>query len=189
MAGHDTSVEHYRREPLVILFTDLHEFSIVMEAMGESGPLEFLNTMYQRLGQCAVRRGGTIIKYLGDAMLIVFPANDPPAAALKAVECAREMRRVYAAQVEEAGISHETELESGIAYGVVERGVVGHSSSRIDDISGEEVNEGAMICHYRGIAITDSVHDLLGPDVPCTRLPDVTVKWRANPIVVWAVTE
>ena len=182
-------VGEYRTENLVILFTDVHEFSIVMRKMGATGPLAFINEMYETIGEIVVRHAGTIIKYIGDAILIVFPVGDPAETVRTAVACAREMRVAYDEQVERAGITHETELETGIAIGEVERGVVGHESGRIDDVFGEAVNRAAMIGHHRGVAVTDAVHELLGPEYPCHRLPDVTLKWQDEPLIVWALDE
>ena len=128
--------------------------------------------------------GGYIIKYIGDAMLIVFPVDDPGRAVRNAVECARAMRVSYDEQVKRAGITHETDLETGIAIGEVERGIIGHESRRIDDLFGEAVNRAGMIGHHRGVAVTDAVRELLGPEYPCRRLPDVTLKWQDEPLVV-----
>ena len=182
-----TAVDEYRTEDLVVLFTDLHEFSIVLRAMGPTGGLAFLNAMYCRHGEIAAAGGGKIIKYIGDAMLFVFPAGDRRVAVREAIACARRMRVDYADQVRSAGISHETELETGLAIGVVERGIVGHDTCRVDDVSGEAVNRAAMICHYRGVAVTDAVKQLLDEQVECFRLPDRKLKWQEEPLVVWAV--
>ena len=157
-------VQGYRTEQLVILFTDVHDFSIVMRKMGSTGPLSFINEMYESIGEIVVRHGGTIIKYIGDAILIVFPADDPVHGARTAVECARQMRAAYTEQVRRAGITHETELETGLAIGEVERGVVGHESSRVDDVFGEAVNRAGKIGHHRGIAVTGAIKTLLGPE-------------------------
>jgi class 3 adenylate cyclase len=182
-----TPIDNYRTEEVVVLFTDVHEFSIVMRAMGETGPLAFINEMYCRLVAIAERHGGTIIKYIGDALLFVFPVDDRRPTAARAVACAKEMRRSYAEQVIRAGISHETDLETGLAIGMVERGIVGHPTSRVDDVFGEAVNRAAMIGHHRGVAVTDAVKQLLPDGTPCTRLPDRTPKWQDDPLVVWAV--
>ena len=182
-----TPIDNYRTEEVVVLFTDVHEFSIVMRAMGETGPLSFINEMYCRLVSIAERHGGQIIKYIGDGVLLVFPADDPRRAAEEAIACAREMRASYADQVLKAGVSHETELETGLAIGMVERGVVGHPSRRVDDLFGEAVNRAAMIGHHRGIAVTDAVKQLLGDGCAGTRLPDRKLKWQEEPLVVWAV--
>lgn len=170
---------------IVVLF-DCHNFSIVQTELGARS-LEFMDEMYRRIGECVVSHGGRILKYVGDAMFALFPADSVRAA----VEAARCARSEYAKQVADARFSGriETELEVGISSGELTEGEVGHESFRCFDVAGETINEAAMIGHHRGIAIADSVRRLLPEEIEVRRLDDYQPKWRSEPLVVWEVVE
>jgi adenylate cyclase len=179
---------------LVVVFTDVHNFSRVTLELKDRDTLGFLNEMYRRLGEELVSRGGRIIKYLGDAILAVFgqtgvslPAPPADHSALAAVQAAVAMRESYSRLVEPLAVRTETDLEVGIAFGECEVGTVGHDSLQSFDVFGECVNEAAIIGHHRGIAVTDAVRELLAnsASVSFTSLPDRRVKWRDDPLVLW----
>jgi adenylate cyclase len=75
-------------EKRVILFTDLHDFSIVGKKLGQGDVLAFLQEMYESLGDLIVAQQGEIIKYLGDAILCLFPAHSE----VETIRCAQHMR-------------------------------------------------------------------------------------------------
>ena len=60
-------------EERVIVFVDVHNYSMALDGLLES--YGFLQEMYERLGDLVVGYGGEIIRYLGDAILSVFPAG------------------------------------------------------------------------------------------------------------------
>ncbi len=170
-------------EEHVILFTDLHEYSIVARELGRGHSLAFLHEFYESQGDIIVGHRGEIIKYLGDAILCIFPAGSE----IETVQCAQEMRTAYADLVKRRNITHDTELEVGIDAGEVEIGIVGHTSLRTKDVFGEHVNCAAIIGHHRGIAVTDGVHRLIAGHYDTAPLPYVKLKWQPEPLNVWEI--
>ena len=59
---------------LVVLFTDIHEFSWVIKELGKSGRRgsQFIQEVYQETGEAVVQRGGEILQYHGDGILAVI---------------------------------------------------------------------------------------------------------------------
>lgn len=169
----------------IVLFTDLHDYSIVVKTLEKHECLGFLQEMYEKFGDIVVIHQGEILKYMGDAMLCVFPAGRER----EVIQCALQLRACYFEMIKERKISHETELEVGIGSGIVEIGVIGHRSLRQKDIFGEVVNQAAVIGHHRGIAITESVYAKVHKHYNTNRLPDVQVKWQAEPLKVWEILE
>ena len=104
---------------LVILFTDIHEFSSVVKELGKSGRCgsQFIQEVYQDTGEAAIERGGEILQYHGDGILAVFPAGSES----DVVQCAIDMREAYARVVDRWQLAHDTELEVGISAGTAER--------------------------------------------------------------------
>jgi len=172
-----------RIEKHVILFTDLHEYSCVCKELGAGNTLAFTQEFYEVMGDIIVAHQGDIIKYLGDAILCIFPAGSE----IETVQCALEMRTAYAELVKRRNIAHDTELEVGINTGDVEIGIVGHASFRTKDVFGEHVNRAAMIGHHRGVAVTDDVHRAIARRYTTAPLPDRKLKWQAEPLKVWEI--
>ena len=178
-ASPDITIEEH-----VVLFADVHNYSQISHALGVDA-YGFLQEMYEKPGDAIVEHGGTIVKYLGDALLCVFPAD----AENEAVDCALKLRLAFAQIVSCRGLSVETELEIGVASGQVASGTFGHRSLLQWDVLGEEVIRAETIGHHRGIAITEHVHDRVKSNYPARRLPDFSVKWQVEPLKVWEVVE
>jgi class 3 adenylate cyclase len=172
-------------EERVILFTDLHEYSIVSRELGSENTRAFLQEFYESAGDIIVAYQGEIIKYMGDAILCIFPADSE----IEAVRCAQQMRMAYEELVQRWNITHDTELEVGIDSGDVGVGMIGHASLRTKDVFSEHVNRAGVIGHHRGIAITDDVHKAVSAHVKTAPLPDVTLKWQNEPLKMWEVLE
>jgi class 3 adenylate cyclase len=184
-AGGDTLANpNITIEERVVLFADVHDYSRISHALGVDS-YSFLQEMYEKLGDIIIAHGGAIVKYLGDALLCVFPAGTEN----EAVNCALKLRPAFAQIVSRRGLSVETELEIGVASGQVASGTFGHRSLPQWDVVGEEVNVAATIGHHRGIAITERVYDRVRSNTPVRRLPDFNVKWQTEPLQVWEVVE
>jgi adenylate cyclase len=131
-------------EGRVVLFADVHNYSKVSHALGASA-YGFLQEMYEKLGDIIVEDGGAIVKYLGDALLCVFPADTEN----EAVDCALKLRPAFAQIVSCRGLSVETELEIGLGSGQAAAGTFGHKSLLQWDVLGEEVIRAETIGHHR----------------------------------------
>ncbi len=171
-------------EERVLLFADVHNYAKISHALGVAA-YDFLQEMYEELGDIIVKHSGTIVKYLGDAMLCVFPAGMED----KAIDCALRLRPAFAQIVSRRGLSVETDLEIGISSGQVATGTFGHKSLLQWDVLGEEVIWAETIGHHRGIAITERVYDQVKSNYPVRRLPNFNVKWQTEPLKVWEVVE
>jgi adenylate cyclase len=175
---------HITIEERVVLFTDVHNYYGISHALGADA-YGFLQEMYEKLGDIIVEHGGRIVKYLGDALLCVFPAETEN----QAVDCALKLRLAFAEMVQSRGLSVETELEIGIGSGQVATGTFGHRSLLQWDVSGEVVNQAAAIGHHRGIAITERVYERVKSGYAVRRLPDFNAKRQTEPLKVWEVVE
>jgi len=56
-------------------FSDLREFTAMTETLAPDRLLETLNTYFETVAAAVTARGGEILRFIGDAMLIVFPAE------------------------------------------------------------------------------------------------------------------
>ena len=172
------------RENRVVLFTDVHNCSIAFNTLAERS-YSFLQEMYEGLGDIIVEHKGEIVKYMGDAMLCVFPAGSEN----EVVACCLKLRKAFSDLMSGRGLPGDIELEIGIGSGEVVMGMFGHRSLMQKDVFGEEVNRAATIGHHRGIAVTERVRDKVKRKYGTRRLPDFRVKWQREPLKVWEIVE
>ena len=166
----------------VILFTDLHDFSIAMKEIGDRA-VDFIQSYYEHCGDAVVSHGGMLVKYIGDAILAGFPEGKEEDAILAAVAA----RKGFQIILDKYGIKHEVEIEIGIGSGRVGFGEFGHTSHREMDFFGEVVNQTGRIGHHRGIAVLKPVYEAVKSKFKCRKLPDTTVKWRSEPLESWEI--
>ena len=74
-----------------------------------------MNRIFDRIGGCVDEQGGEILKFIGDAMLIVFPAQDHDSRELLGRVLITTARRAVAA-VEALG--NELKLPLSVGFGV-----------------------------------------------------------------------
>ena len=76
-----------RSEQRTIVFMDLVGSTRLTESIGDAGFMRFLNDSIFELTQPIFRNGGSIYRYVGDEIIITWPAKD----ATRAVQCVFEM--------------------------------------------------------------------------------------------------
>ena len=173
-----------KEEDRVIVFMDVHNYSIAVSVL-KNGRYVALQEMYETLGDIIVEYQGEILKYMGDAILCIFPTGSEHTV----VKGALKLRRAFAAMESWQRLPGNSELEIGIGSGNLIIGVFGHRTHQQKDVFGEEVNRVATIGHHRGIAITERVYNRIRQHYITRRLPDMRVKWQSDPLRVWAVDE
>jgi adenylate cyclase len=135
------------RRDVVVLFSDLRDFTRLSESLAPEVLIEVLNGYFQEMVGAIQQHGGLVDKFIGDAVLAVFglteSAGNP---AVAAVSAGLEMRRrleAYNAKLAERGI----QLQSGIGIhaGEVVAGYLG-STDRVEfTVIGHNVNLASRI--------------------------------------------
>ena len=123
-----------RRTHVAVLISDIRGFTPMSESMEPEALLELLNGYFSRMVDIVFRHDGTLDKFVGDALIVVF--NDPyqqPDAEKRAVTCAVEMQKeVENFNREQAAAGKKTlGVGIGVHCGIVVAGNVG-SESRMD---------------------------------------------------------
>ncbi len=172
------------RVSLVVLFCDISGFMRLSGSLGGGMP-GFLQAVYELVGNAVVERGGSLIKYIGDAVLGVFPDGRET----DAVRCAIRMRQDFAALVRTHAPGNTAGLEAAISSGEVARGTFGHPSLRTEDVMGDAVAHAAVLNRIPGIVVTETVKNAIGGSFRTRELPPLPVKWGAKPILAWQIVE
>jgi adenylate cyclase len=171
-----------KKVSLVVLFCDIRGFMRLSVSLGRRVPA-FVQKFYDKAGDAVVDNGGSIVKYIGDAILCVFPRGREN----EAVRCAVRMRKDFAALVETYVKAQVAELGAAVSSGEVFRGVIGHKSLRVDDVMGVTVAHAAVLNRLPGIKVTDPVRRAIGPEFHAVELPPLSLKWTSENLRAWEV--
>jgi adenylate cyclase len=163
-----------------IWFSDLRGFTAMSERHGRDELLDRLNQYFDCMAEPVTAAGGEILKFIGDAMLAVFPlaeAQGREDACAKALTAALEARLAMAELNRRRRESGEETLNYGIALhvGKVMYGNIG-SRNRLDfTVIGPAVNLASRIeglCRRLGppILMSDRFAEQCGGDAPLRSL-------------------
>jgi adenylate cyclase len=87
-----------RRQPVVVLFSDVRDYTQLSEGLPPEEVVELLNEWFTEATRAIRRYNGVIDKYIGDAVMALFGVPEPSEqAAADAVRAALEMRDALAA--------------------------------------------------------------------------------------------
>ncbi len=125
-SGSEKQLESHRRE-ITALFCDLRGFTGFSESADPEDVMTLLREYHEALGASIIRYSGTLERYAGDGVMVVF--NDPvPVAnpALQAVLMALEMRDAIGALTETwRRWGHDIGFGIGIAHGFATLSTIG----------------------------------------------------------------
>jgi adenylate cyclase len=190
VAAADTSLSAhtgYSQREATILFADLRGFSAIAASYPPDVVLGVLSRCFGLMTEIVVRHYGTIDKFMGDAIMVVFHGEHESSRdhAQRAVLCAVEM------QIGMNGLRqrhHEDKLPEiyigiGISTGTVMAGLIGSSAYRAYTVIGEEVNLAARIEAFslRGqVLISEATYGYCKEFVRTGEPMDVYVKGRSE---------
>jgi class 3 adenylate cyclase len=125
-SGSEKQLESHRRE-ITALFCDLRGFTGFSESADPEDVMTLLREYHEALGASIIKYSGTLERYAGDGVMVVF--NDPVPVenpALQAVLMALEMREAIGALTETwRRWGHEIGFGIGIAHGFATLGTIG----------------------------------------------------------------
>lgn len=134
---------------LSILVCDIRQFSKIAEGMSAEELTSFINSFLTPVSDIVIDNGGTIDKYMGDAILAFWnaPLDQPDhaeracRAALQIMACVRDLNATWRREAETAGRTYE-EVRIGIGVNTGEACVGNLGSERRFDYSaiGDNVN-------------------------------------------------
>ena len=145
-------VETYTRKKLTIFFSDIKEFTNLSDRLDPDLLAEIINEYLSEMTEIALQCGGTIDKFIGDAILIFFGDPETEGTAVDAKRCldmAIAMRNRVGELDEvwkkEKGISQGLQVRTGISTGYCTVGNFG-SVQRVDyTVLGSPVNLAARL--------------------------------------------
>ncbi len=183
-------------QEVTVMFADIRGFTTMSETMEPGRVVEILNEYFTRVTDVIFDNGGTLDKYIGDAVMAVFGApiskgNDAAAA----VNSAMQIQRLLIELNRDAAARKWPELRVGIGIntGYAIAGNIG-SPRRLDyTVVGDAVNTAQrLMTNAAGgqILISESTAKKLGKTgktIDLERLPELKVKGRSEAVPVFRV--
>ena len=125
-SGTEKQLESHRRE-ITALFCDLRGFTGFSESSDPEDVMALLREYHAAIGEIINKYGGTLERYAGDGVMVVFndpiPVDNP---ALQAVLMAIDMRAAIGELIEKwRKLGHDIGFGIGIAHGFATLGTIG----------------------------------------------------------------
>jgi len=169
------------RKVVTVLFTDLVGFTSRAEDLDPEDVRALLSPYYARLRDQIEQRGGTVEKFIGDAVMAVFGApvaheDDPVRAVLTALairDSSPDLEIRTAVHTGEALVYLDADVTAGEAF-----------------VSGDVVNTAARLqsaAPVNGILVGEATYRATRHVIDYREAPEVEAKGKSRPVPVWEV--
>ena len=189
------TVSGCHRRWLTVCFADLAGFTALTDVAESEEVVAMLDDFYTAMAEAALARGGTLDKFIGDAVMVFFgePASQGRQQDAQAcVAMAADMQARFASLRQRwlgGGISRELGLRIGVHSGWCTVGSFGKSARMEYTVIGATVNAASRLESAAApgqVLLSRNTWLLLGPAVrQCRRLGPITAKGFAQPIEVF----
>jgi class 3 adenylate cyclase len=151
---------------VVVLMTDVRGFTAASREMKPAELIEALNTLLATQTEVIAAHGGDVDKFMGDAVLAVWPATEdgPERAARCALALQAKMNETRPSWVRKdpaKPVLGEVALGAALHVGPVVMGAVGSEARRDFTVIGHTVNFTAHLCATAGrgeVLVTEALH-------------------------------
>ncbi len=186
------------RKKLSIFFSDIKDFTETTDEMSPDALTEMLNYYFDQMSTIALRYGGTIDKFIGDAILIFYGDPGTKGAKEDAVACVsmaidmRKQMQVMRQKWKSMGVEKPLHIRMGITTGYCHVGNFG-SESRMDyTIIGRDANLASRLQNAADvdeILISNDTYLLVRDRIMCREKGVVRLRGINNPVQVWEVMD
>ena len=186
----NVKIEAYRKN-LTVFFSDIKGFTEITDSLEPEVQSSLLNNYLNEMSKIALKYGGTIDKFVGDAIMIFFgdpetkgQKEDAKACVLMAIEM-RERMKYLQKMWEDQGISKPLRIRIGVNTGYCNVGNFG-SEDRLDyTIIGGEVNLASRLesnADAGQILISHETYALVKNQIICEKKEEIKVKGIAHKV-------
>ncbi len=185
--GHDALLDSHRRE-VTVVFCDLRGFTAFTESTEPEEAMNVLREYHAALGELIFRYEGTLDRYAGDGVMILFNAPLQLDDHVKrAVKMAVEMRDTIGALTERwRNRGHSLGFGVGIALGYATLGQIGFEQRLEYAAIGSVTNLASRLCDEAKagqIVVSRRVYGMVEPWVDGQPLDDLQLKGFNHPVL------
>jgi class 3 adenylate cyclase len=193
----DAKIESYRKK-LTVFFSDIKDFTKTTDSMESEALTSLLNEYLNEMSKIALAHGGTIDKYIGDAIMVFYGDPESHGAKEDALACVnmalgmrdkmKDLREHWLAH----GVANPLHVRMGINTGFCTVGNIG-SEDRMDyTIIGGEVNLASRLeslAQEDSILVSYETYALIKDEIKCVELQETNVKGIAYPVRVFDIID
>ena len=181
------------KRPITVLFSDIRGFTTMSESMSPDEIARLLSEYFTEMVDVIFEHGGTLDKFIGDAMMALWGApiahEDDPDRALRA---AIAMQKALARLNEGWAAAGRPTIGVGIGinYGEVFAGNIGSHRRLEYTVIGDSVNIAARLCSRAEageILVTEAFRGLVTDPHDFDWLPEMTLRGRLHAVPVYRV--
>jgi GAF domain-containing protein len=192
-SGTEGQLESHRRE-ITALFCDLRGFTGFSESSDPEDVMALLRDYHAAIGEIINKYGGTLERYAGDGVMVVFndpiPVDNP---ALQAVLMAIEMRAAIGELIEKwRKLGHAIGFGIGIAHGFATLGTIGFEGRFDYAPIGTVSNVASRLCDEAKpgqILISPRVLMAVEKDITVESVGDFALKGIRRPLTAYNVLD
>jgi len=189
--GNERILESHRRD-VTVLICDLRGFSAFSEISEPEEVMRVLREYNRALGVLVDKFEGTIERFTGDGLLVIF--NDPlpcPDHSIRAVQMALEMRdEVSKLSAKWSRSGHDIGFGIGIAHGFATLGAIGYEGRFQYSVTGRVANLASRLCDEAKngqIVIDINVHSAIEMRADTDFLGELALKGFSRPVKAFNV--
>lgn len=182
--------DHIQKE-MTIMFADIRSFTQLSEKMTPQESFNFINNFFGRISPVVRKHGGIIDKYIGDAIMALFPQPSAETALQAALEMQHEVSNYN--QHRQNNSEEPISVGIGLHTGKLILGTIGEPKRMETTVISDAVNlaarlEGLTKLYGSGILISGETLFKIDPSNYNYRcLGQVRVKGRNEPVSVFEV--
>jgi class 3 adenylate cyclase len=192
-SGTEKQLESHRRE-ITALFCDLRGFTGFSESSDPEDVMALLREYHAAIGEIINKYGGTLERYAGDGVMVVFndpiPVDNP---ALQAVLMAIDMRTAIGTLIEKwRKLGHDIGFGIGIAHGFATLGTIGFEGRFDYAAIGTVSNVASRLCDEAKpgqILISPRVLMAVDKDITVEPVGDFALKGIRRPLTAYNVLD
>ena len=144
--------------PLLIVFLDLSRFSAQSLRQTDAELADILDLYYERVATAVTTAGGVVVKFIGDAALVVFPEHAVDQGVAMLLDLKNSVDKLMA----ECG--WECRFTAKVHFGTAIAGPFGAGGAKRYDVIGKAVNTAAML-DSAGVTLSVEAFRKLGRDL------------------------
>lgn len=186
------------RKCLTVFFSDIKDFSQLSEELEAESLTDILNTYLTEMAKIANHYGGTIDKFIGDAIMVTFGDGHSKGMKGDALSCVamavamKKKMKILQQQWRNQGVGKPLQIRMGINTGYCTAGTFGTVHHLDYTVLGTHVNLASRLesaAKPGEILITYETWSLVKESVMCRDKGNIVAKGFSNPIQVYQVVD
>ncbi len=181
------------KRPVAVLFSDIRGFTALSETMDPDAMAKLLTEYFTEMVECVFRHGGTLDKFIGDAVMAQWGAPLGESDDVdRAMESALDMMDALDTLNERWRAAARPELQIGIGlnYGEAFAGNIGSERRLEYTVIGDTVNTASRLCGVAGkgeILVSEEFRSRLKTPPRLSPMPPMELKNKSQPVPVFKV--